>query len=62
MKIRVTYESRPVGPGVKPFGRKAAGPKEHRLMFDYKLLMHACNAIAIIMYEIKLARMPMSLQ
>jgi hypothetical protein len=31
-------------------------------MFDYKLLIHAPNTIAKIMYEIKLARMPISLQ
>jgi hypothetical protein len=62
MKIRVTYESHPVGPGAKPFGKKAAGPKERRLMFDYKLLIYATSAIAGIVYEIKLARTPISPQ
>jgi hypothetical protein len=62
MKIRVMYESRPVGPGVKPFWRKAAGPKDHRLMFEYQLLIHTTNTIAGIVYEIRLARMPTSLQ
>jgi hypothetical protein len=62
VKIRVTYESRPVGPGVKPFGRKAAGPKERRLMLDYKLLIHSANIIAGIMSEIKLVKEVISLQ
>jgi hypothetical protein len=31
-------------------------------MFDYKLLIHATNTIAGIVYEIKLARTPISLQ
>jgi hypothetical protein len=61
-KIRVTDPSRTVGPGVKPFGRKAAGLKERRFMFDYKLLIHPTNAIARIVYEIKPARTPISLQ
>jgi hypothetical protein len=62
MKTRVTYESRPVGHGVKLCGRNAAGPKECRLMFDWELLRHATNTTAGIVYEIKLARMPISLQ
>jgi hypothetical protein len=62
MKIRVTYESRPVGPGVKSFGRRAAGPKERRLLFDDKLPIHATNTTAGIVYEIKRARTPISLQ
>jgi hypothetical protein len=62
MKIRVTYESRPVGTGVKPFRRKAAGPKEHRPTFNHKLSTHATNTIAGIVCEIKLARTPISLQ
>jgi hypothetical protein len=62
MKIRVTYGPRPAGPGVKPFRRKAARPKERRLMFDYKLLIHATNIITGIVYQIKLARTPISLQ
>jgi hypothetical protein len=62
MKIRVTYELLPVWPWVKSFGRKTAGPKKPRLMSDYKLLIHATNTIAGIVYEIELARMPISLQ
>jgi hypothetical protein len=62
MKIRVMYESRPVGFEVKPFWRKAAEPKEGQLMFDYKLLMHVTNTITGIVYEIELARTPISLQ
>jgi hypothetical protein len=62
MKIRVTYESLPVGPGVKPFERRVARPKERRLMFDYKLLIDAINTIARTGYEIKLTRMLISLQ
>jgi hypothetical protein len=62
MKIRVKYESRPVWPRVKSFGRKAAGPKERPLMFDYQLLIHATNTIAGIVYEIKLARTLISFQ
>jgi hypothetical protein len=31
-------------------------------MFDYKLLIHATNTTAGIMYEIKLARTPISIQ
>jgi hypothetical protein len=62
MKRRVTYESRSVGPGVNKFGREVAGPKGRRLMFGSKLLIHAANAIAGIVYEIKLARTPISIQ
>jgi hypothetical protein len=40
-KIRLTHESSLVGPGVKPFGRKAAGPKELWFIFDCKLLTEA---------------------
>jgi hypothetical protein len=61
MKIRVMSESRPVGPGVKPFGMKAAGRKERRLMLDSKLLIHATNTIAGTVGEIQLARTPISL-
>jgi hypothetical protein len=45
MKIRVTHESLPVGPEAKLFGRKAAGPKERRLMSGNQLLIHAANTI-----------------
>jgi hypothetical protein len=62
MKIKVTNESRPTGPAVKPFGRKAAGPKERRLMGDYQFLIHTTNPIAGIVCEIKLARTLISLQ
>jgi hypothetical protein len=62
MKIMVTSESRPVRPRVKLFGRKAAGPKERRLMSYSKLLIHTTNTIAEIACEIKLARTPISLQ
>jgi hypothetical protein len=62
MKIRVTDESRPIRPGVNPYGRKAAGPKERRLMGDYQFLIHATNIITGIVCEIKLARTPISLQ
>jgi hypothetical protein len=62
MKIRVMSESCPVWPGVNPFGRKAAGPKERRLMFDSKLLRHATNTITGTVDEIQLARTPISLQ
>jgi cytochrome c oxidase assembly factor CtaG len=58
MTIRVTYESRPVAPGVKPFGRKAAGPKERRPTLDYKSLIHTTSIITEMVYEIKLSRTP----
>jgi hypothetical protein len=62
MRIRVTYRNRPTGPGVKPFGRKKSGPAQRRLLFDDKLLMHATNSLAGIMYEIKIAVKPISLR
>jgi hypothetical protein len=62
MKINVTYESRLVEPGVTPFGRMAAGPKGWPLMFDHKMLIHTTDTIARIVSEIKLAKMPISLQ
>jgi hypothetical protein len=36
MKIRVTYRKSAAGPGVKPFGRKKAGPRQRHLLFDNK--------------------------
>jgi hypothetical protein len=48
--------------GAKPFGKKAAGPKERRLMFDSKLLIHATNTIAGIVHKTKLATTPICLQ
>jgi hypothetical protein len=62
MKIKVAYESRPAGRRVKPFGRKAAGPKERGLMFEDKFLIHATNTILGIVYKIKRVRMPISLR
>jgi hypothetical protein len=60
VKMGVTYESRPVGLGVKSFGRKAAGPKERRLMFDHKLLIHATNTITGFVHEMMLSRTTIS--
>jgi hypothetical protein len=57
-----TYESCQTGPGVKPFGRKNDGPTVRRLLFDRKLVMHATNTIAGIVYEIRKATKPISLQ
>jgi hypothetical protein len=37
MKIRVTYRNHAAGLGVKPFGRKNAGPAQCRMLFDNKL-------------------------
>jgi hypothetical protein len=62
MKIRVSYESHPLGPGVKPFGRRVPGVKERRLMFDNKLMIHTTNTIAGVVQKIKLTRTPISLQ
>jgi hypothetical protein len=62
MKINVTCGSRSAWPGAKPLGRKAAGPKECRLMFDYKLVLHTTNTTTGIVYKIKLARTPISLR
>jgi hypothetical protein len=62
MKITLTYRRCPVGPGMRASGSKNAGPKEPRLMFDRKLLMHTTNSISGIIYEIKKAKKPISLQ
>jgi hypothetical protein len=62
MKFMATYESSQTESGVKPFGMKNDGPKVWRLLFDRTLVTHATNAIAGIVYEIKKATKPISLQ
>jgi hypothetical protein len=62
MQFMASYESSQTGPGVKLFGRKNDGLKVRRLLFDRKLVMHATNTIAGIVYEIKKATKPISLQ
>jgi hypothetical protein len=62
IKIRVTYESRPAGPRVKQFGKKAVRPKGRRFVFDSELLIHTINTVTGIVYGIKLSRTPISLQ
>jgi hypothetical protein len=62
MKITVTYRTHPVGPGITAFGWKKAGPQQRRLLFDRKLLMHTTDSISGIVYEIKKAKKPISLQ
>jgi hypothetical protein len=62
MKFLITYCTQSAGPGLKPFGRKQAGPTERGLMFNQKLLMHATNNIVGIVHEIEIAKGPISLQ
>jgi hypothetical protein len=62
MVFMAIYKSSQTGPGVKPFGRKNDGLKVRRLLFDRKLVMHGANTIAEIVYEIKKATKPISLQ
>jgi hypothetical protein len=58
MKFMAPYESSQTGPGIKPFGRKNDGTKVPRFLFDRKLMMHATNIIAEIVYEIKKTTKP----
>jgi hypothetical protein len=62
MKFMATSELSQAGPGVKPFGKKNDAPNVWRLLFDRKLVMHAANTIVGIVYEIKKATEPISLQ
>jgi hypothetical protein len=52
MKCIMTYQRSPPGSGVKPFGNENNRSTTRRIMFDCKLLMHAANTIAGIVYEI----------
>jgi hypothetical protein len=62
MKILVTYDIEPTGHSVKPFRRKNAKSTDRRLLFDRKLLVYTINNIVGIVYEIKRAEEPISLQ
>jgi hypothetical protein len=62
MKILVPYGTEPTGHGAKPFGRKNTESTDGRLFFDRKLLVHTTNSIVGIVYEIKRAKEPISLQ
>jgi hypothetical protein len=62
MKILATYDTEPTGHGVKPFGRKNVESTDRRLLFDRKLLVYTTNSIIGIVYEIKRAKEPISLQ
>jgi hypothetical protein len=50
MKCTVAYHDQPA-PEIKPFGTKGGDPATRRILFDFKLLMHATNTIAAIVYE-----------
>jgi DNA helicase IV len=58
----VTYHDRPAGLGIKPFGTKGGDPATRRILFDRKLLMHATNTIAAIVYKISNVKTDMSLR
>jgi hypothetical protein len=62
MKCTVAYHDRPAGPGIQPFGTKGGDPATRRILFDRKLLMHATNTIAAIVYEISNAKTFISLR
>jgi hypothetical protein len=62
MKCTVTYHDRPAGPGTKFFGMKSGDPATRRILFDRKLLTHATNTIAAIVYEISNVKTDISLR
>jgi hypothetical protein len=49
-------------PGMVFTGRKTAPPDSRRPLFNRKLLMHASDSVASIIFEIKTAKHPISLQ
>jgi hypothetical protein len=57
----VTYQDRPAGPGIKPFGTTGGDPATRCILFDCKLLMHVTNPIAAIASEISNAKTDISL-
>jgi hypothetical protein len=48
-----TYETSELGPGMSPFRQKKGTTMTRRTLFDQKLLVHATNSIAGILYEIR---------
>jgi hypothetical protein len=48
-----TYEASELGPRMSPFGQKKGTNVTRRTLFDQKLLVHAINSIAGILYEIR---------
>jgi hypothetical protein len=62
MKCTVTCHDRPARPGIKPFWTKGGDPATRPILFDRKLLMHAINTAAAIVYEISNAKTDISLR
>jgi hypothetical protein len=62
IKCTVTYHDWPAGSGIKPFGTKGGEPDTRRILFDRKLMMHATNTIAAVVYEIRNAKPDISLR
>jgi hypothetical protein len=62
MKCNETYRSASLGPGVTAFGRRNSPEAAPRTLFDKKMVMHATNTIAAIIFEIHHATHPISLE
>jgi hypothetical protein len=62
MKCMITYQDRPIGPGMTAFGKKGDSPAVRRVLFDRKLLMHTTNSIVAIVNEISSAKTEISLR
>jgi hypothetical protein len=62
MKCMITYCRLPSGRGIKAFGKKTDAPRDRRIMFDRKLLIHATNSIEGLYYEVATAKTDVSLQ
>jgi hypothetical protein len=62
MKCTATYHDRPAEHGINLFRTNGGDSATRRNLFDRKLLMHATNTIAVIVYEISNAKTDISLR
>jgi hypothetical protein len=62
MKYMITSQDRCLGGGVKAFGRKGNRPKDRRILFGRKLLMHPTDTIVGLLHEMVHAERCISLR